>query len=316
MTEIRLLAPISLLLAIVLALSCAQPEADGTATPSVPGTPAEAASSAATATAVPEREGPQFGIAGLIPRNFPTATTDDYIAMYEASAEAGTLLGAYANWTDDRTTPGDIPEVFRSSYAAVDQFGAPTPVVAVGFASEDVLTGLMQTNVDWSDPEAVALFTDVVLAIVEEYEPPFFVLGAEINRIWEQHPANFDAFVAAWPALYDAIKAASPGTEVGASFQYEFLRGAGYLSGQTRAPHWEIVDRFEGSLDFVALSTYPFFDYETPEAIPDSYYEEAAERFALPLAFSEMGWPSRPSRSQATAVPRRSRQPSPRASSR
>ena len=72
------------------------------------------------------------------------------------------------------------------------------------------------------------------------------------------------------------------------------MRGAGYLSGETRSPHWEIVDRFQGSLDFVALSTYPFFDYETPEAIPDNYYEEAAERFGLPLAFSEMGWPSRP----------------------
>ena len=93
--------------------------------------------------------------------------------------------------------------------------------------------------------------TAVATAVVERYEPPFFVIGAEINRIWEQHPAGYDAFVAAWPAVYEAIKASSPRTEVGASFQYEFMRGAGFLSGQVRDPHWQLLDAFAGHLDFV-----------------------------------------------------------------
>jgi hypothetical protein len=167
-------------------------------------------------------------------------------------------------------------------------------VVALGFATEEVLTGAMQTTLDWSDPAAAVLFTEVAVAIVEEYEPPFFVLGAEINRIWEQHPADYEAFVAAWPAVYEALKAASPRTEIGASFQLEIMRGAGYLTGASHPVHWQLLDPFIGHLDFVGLSTYPFLDFESPEAMPADYYREVAERTGLPIAFTEMGWPSQP----------------------
>jgi hypothetical protein len=285
-------------LAVFAGVACSK-QADGSSTPvatdeatSTDGAGTSVATEMATSEAGPA--GPQFGIAGLIPRHFPNAEFDDYVAMYDASRETGTLFGVYGNWSDDKTTPGDIPEVFLSGYAAVDQFDAPTPVIAVGWASENPVTGVMNPTLDWSDSAQAAQFTSVVVKILGEYHPPFFILGAEINRIWEQHPAAFDAFVAAWPDVYAAMKAASPETEIGASFQYEWIRGAGYLSGQTRSPQWEIVDRFDGVLDFLALSTYPFFDYETPDAIPDDYYAEAAERYGLPLAFSEMGWPSRP----------------------
>jgi len=254
-------------------------------------------SSAATIVAVATEAAPagtQFGTAGLIPRNYPDAAADDWRALYEAAEDAGSLIGLYGGWRDDRTAEGEIPEVFRGGYAGIEENGEITPVIAVGFASEDVLTGVMQTTLDWSDPAAVSTFTSVVTAVVEEYEPPFFVIGAELNRIWEQHPADYEAFVAAWPAVYEAIKAASPTTEVGASFQYEFMRGAGYLSGQTRDPHWQVLDPFLEHSDFIGLSTYPFFDYETPEAIPADYYAEVVERTGLPIAFTEMGWPSQP----------------------
>jgi hypothetical protein len=250
---------------------------------------------AVTVTAGPVTpSGPQFGTAGLIPRNFPNAEADDWIAMYEASADAGTLLGVYGQWFDDNTAPGDIPEVFRGGYAGVRDIGGFTPVIAVGFASEDILSGVMQPTLDWSDPEDVAHFSSVVTGIAEQYQPPFFILGAEINRIWEQHPAAYEAFIAQWPAVYDVIKTASPDTQVGTSFQYEFLRGEGFLSGQQREPQWQLLDPFVQVGDFIGLSTYPFFDYETPDAIPADYYAEVAERTGLPLAFTEMGWPSRP----------------------
>jgi hypothetical protein len=69
--------------------------------------------------------------------------------------------------------------------------------------------------------------------------------------------AAFDAFPAAWPDLYDAVKEASPETEVGTGFQFEFLRGGGFLSGEIHEPRWELLDRFDGSIDFIAVSSYP-----------------------------------------------------------
>ena len=249
----------------------------------------------ATEAALPEApRGLHFGTAGIIPRNYPSGETDDWIAMYEGIGETGGLMGAYGGWTDANTPAGRIPDVFNAVYAAADRFGGITPVVGLGFATENIITGDMQTTVDWTDPAEVASFTAVAVAIAEAYEPGHMVVGAEINRIWEQHPANYEAFVTAWPALYDAIKAASPNTAVGTGFQYEFLRGEGYLSGEERDPQWHLLDAFRPSSDFVALSTYPYFDFETPEAIPSDYYAEAAEAAGLPLAFTEMGWPSRP----------------------
>jgi len=103
-------------------------------------------------------------------------------------------------------------------------------VIAVGFASKDILGGVMQTILDWSN-------------------------HAE---------------------------------------EYDFLRGEGFLSGQEREPQWQLLDPFVRVGDFIGLSTYPFFDYEIPEAAPADYYAEVAKRTGLPLAFTEMVWPSRP----------------------
>ena len=259
------------------------------------GDPSAAATTSVPSSATPRAvAGLQLGTAGLIPRNFPSSEADDWIAMYEASAETGPLLGVYGGWTDANTPAGRAPDVFEAAYAAADRFGGFTPVIGLGFATENILTGVMQPTVDWTDPAEVEAFTTVAVAIAETHEPGFMVGGAEINRIWEQHPANYEAFVAAWPALYEAIKAVSPDTVLGTAFQYEFLRGAGYLSGQTRAPQWDLLDAFRQHSDFVAFSSYPYFDFETPGAVPTGYYSDAAERAGLPIAFTELGWPSRP----------------------
>ena len=278
-------------IAALLAVACgeaASRDIDGSgATPE-----ATPSSSVVGTPAVPA--GPLFGTAGLIPRNYPDAGADDWRALYRAAEEAGPLIGLYGGWRDDKTADGEIPEVFLGGQAGIVENGGIAPVIVVGFATEEILTGELQTTLDWSDPAAVALFTSVAIGIVEELEPPFFVIGAEINRIWEQHPAEYEAFVDAWPAVYRAIKSASPDTEVGASFQLEFMRGGGYLSGTARAPHWQLLDPFVGHLDFIGFSTYPYLDFETPEAIPADYYTAVADRTGLPIAFTEMGWPSQP----------------------
>lgn len=237
--------------------------------------------------------GPQRGVAGLIPRNFPSTEAADWIAMYEGLEASGPLLGVYGGWFDEIETQGEIPELFQAGAAAARQYRVST-VVGLGTFTEDVRTGKVDPSVDWTDEEAVARYTRTAVAIAREQRPPFIVIGAEMNRMWEQFPAAFDAFAAAWPELYDAVKEASPETEVGTGFQFEFLRGGGFLSGETHEPSWDLLDRFDGSIDFIAISSYPYFDYGAPSDLPDDYYAELAERAGLPIAFTELGWPSRP----------------------
>lgn len=254
---------------------------------------ADASEAAAMATTAEPVEVSKYGVAGLIPRNFPSSEGTDWIAMYEGLGETGDLLGVYGGWTDAETARGEVPVVFRSAFMASEQY-AFTAVIGIGVFSEDVFTGELMPTVDWSDAADRQRYQDVAVAIAREQAPPFMIVGAEINRMWEQHPDAFDGFVAAWPELYAAIKAASPGTQVGTGFQLEFLRGEGYLSGETREPAWALLDSFAGQIDVVAFSSYPYFDFGTPEAIPDSYYVEAWERAGVPIGITEMGWPSRP----------------------
>ena len=263
--------------------------------------PASAAESAATNTATAEAPAAtsepapttQYGVAGLIPRNFPTTEAADWIAMYEGLGETGGMLGVYGGWTDEQTSRGEIPVVFRSAFAANQQYEF-TPVIGLGLFTENVVTGAVAPTIDWSNPAERQQYLDVAIAIASEYAPPFMIVGAEINRVWEQYPEEFDGFVAAWPELYAAVKAASPGTRVGTGFQLEFLRGEAYLSGETREPAWQLLDLFAGQIDLITFSSYPYFDFGSPEAIPDDYYLEAAKHAGAPIGFTELGWPSRP----------------------
>ena len=253
-----------------------------------------ATATAEVRTATPEPvAGAQYGVSGLIPRNFPSSETADWIAMYEGLGETGGLLGVYGGWTDEQTPRGEIPVVFRSAFGANKQYEF-TPVVGLGFFSENVITGEVNPTIDWSNPEQRQQFLDVAVAIASQHTPPFMIVGAEINRVWEQQPELFDGFVAAWPELYAAVKAASPGTQVGTGFQLEFLRGEGYLSGEAREPAWQLLDLFAGQIDVITFSSYPYFDFGSPDVIPDDYYLEAARHADVPLGFTELGWPSRP----------------------
>jgi hypothetical protein len=118
----------------------------------------------------------------------------------------------------------------------------------------------------------------------------------EINRLYDHDTQDFLAFTTAYAEIYDAVKIVSSHTKVFTIFQLETLRGAGYLTGTSegRQPHWELLDLFGERLDLAVFTTYPFFDYTAPEDIPDDYYLTITEYTALPIGFTEIGWPSAP----------------------
>lgn len=275
----RVLLPIALAVLAVALAACS----DGDRAPSGAATEASPlASGSVTAEVAPVR-----GIAGLVPPHHPTPAEADYRTFFGALAGLGGWAGTYVAWTPD----GGIPEVVRTQPQVGEQFGYRTLPI-IGFHQD--IDGGMALTVDFTDPAQVAAYTDALVALAREIEPPYLGVGNEVNRLWEQDPAAYDAWVAALPAIADAVRAASPSTQVFVTFQYEFLRGAGALSGESRAPEWTLLDGVRDALDLVVFTTYPFFDFATPEEIPAEYYREGAERAGLPVAFSEVGWPSAP----------------------
>ncbi|MEX2080691.1 MAG: hypothetical protein WEC33_03670 [Dehalococcoidia bacterium] len=235
-----------------------------------------------------------FGVAGFIPPNFPDSSSEDYETLFDSFEETGPLFGVYLNWRDEGAQPGEIPEAVRTAFQLAEDKGI-VPVVAIG-AARDVPGGAVEPTVDWDDPAERQGFIAVAVAIATEYEAPYLALGGEVNRLWETSPADFDAFVALYLEAYDAVKAARPETTVFTIFQLEYMKGEGFLSGQAemREPEWELIEMFEGKLDLVGFTTYPFFDFTSPADIPQDYYREVAERVGKPIALTEIGWPSAP----------------------
>jgi hypothetical protein len=165
----------------------------------------------------------------------------------------------------------------------------------VGF-HRDAGPGRVALTVDFRDEAQAAAYTQAVAALAREQRPAFLGVGNEVNRIAEQDPAAYEAWVKRLPAIVDAAHAASPGTRVFATYQLEMLLGRASLTGRPAGPaRWALLDGVAGTLDAVAFTTYPYFDYATPEAVPASYYRdaaaEAARRGAKAVAFSEVGWP-------------------------
>lgn len=261
-------------LALVLA-SCQ------TAAPSA--TPSAASSAAPTGTV--------YGVAGLVRPHAPSSSAADAEAMYRSFAETGGALGVYTNWADRADSEGKVPAVVPAAFAAAKQYAFGPLVIALGVAQDAGGTGVKST-VDWGSGQRER-FLATVTATAREHRPRFLAIGVETNRLWMSDRTSFDGFSRAYAEAYDAVKKVSPDTKVFTVFQLELMRGhAARMTGRDDEPQWDLLERFAGRLDLLGLTTYPFLQYQRPSDIPEDYYSDAARRLRVPVAFTEIGWPS------------------------
>ena len=241
----------------------------------------------------PASDRPQFGIAGLIPRNFPNSSAADWTNLYETLPETGELLGAYTAWADSPETAGQIPTIVSTVFELAPRYHF-TPLVTLSFF-RDTPDGELQPLLSFADAGDRAKFQQAAVEIASRYSPQFLALGVEVNSYYERGPSDFDDFVSLYSEIYDAVKAVSPETKVFTIFQYEKLRGGLFFSGDGQNPaQWDLLERFGGHLDLAAFTTYPFLLYASPSDLPADYYTEIARHTSLPVAFTEIGWPSEP----------------------
>lgn len=124
-------------------------------------------------------------------------------------------------------------------------------------------------------------------------KPAYLGLGIEVNRIFENSPADYQLFVELFNKTVTAVHSVSPDTKVFTTFQLERLRGlrGGLYGGKNDASinDWGLLDDFS-SADTLGFTSYPGLIYHSPSEIPDDYYQIVAQHTSKPVIFSELGW--------------------------
>lgn len=113
------------------------------------------------------------------------------------------------------------------------------------------------------------------------------------NIYYRTHSAaEWELWLSEYSVCYDSIKAVSANTVVFTTFQYELLKGVGRYSGWNFPENWQsLVGIVETDrVDALGFTSYPYFEYDTPNDIPSDYYNEITEHWNGPVIFTEIGW--------------------------
>lgn len=130
-----------------------------------------------------------------------------------------------------------------------------------------------------------------VTRVAREFQPAYFSLGNEIDSFYHYGPTqrrDFDHYVTLVAECYDAVKEVSPQTRLMVIFRYEEM---------VAKKGFDLITRFNPKkLDLFGFTTYPDLQkFASPAAIPRGYYHPIAERVGrLPVAFTEVAWPTVP----------------------
>jgi hypothetical protein len=146
----------------------------------------------------------------------------------------------------------------------------------------------------YGNPELANAYLDQI-GCLAALKPDQIVLGPEVNFIVAFRRDEWERFVPVYTKAYHLIKAISPATQVGLSYQYDGLRRDRLLNGDT----WPFIAE-SGPQDFIGLTTYFGFseqrnlEFPVPSTIPDDYYSPIREVLGneVPIVFTEVGWSS------------------------
>jgi exo-beta-1,3-glucanase (GH17 family) len=213
-------------------------------------------------------EKPMKGIAGFSPANFPNSSIFETKAFINDVNKYSNLFSVHTNWKDMKIVDVCLKEMDVQLN------------LVIGFQDHD----------DWVNN------TDEYIETVSSYITKSdniiaLSVGNEINSEYIKDPVKFEDFIKAYKTIYAELKKRHPKLKVYTTFQYETLKGNGFLTGKVGNNNLELITRLEDSLDFIGLTVYPFFDYEDPGKIPDEYFFEIKNLSKKPIVITETSWP-------------------------
>ena len=240
----------------------------------------------------------------------PERTSDSYIQAFATAAQyADTILvqrtppwedflpgGSVSKQTADSTR---IETELLEQYEGLELFYAIDPTDGVVQRSRLAnLPPQIDPQAGFTDQRVRDAFIAYATYVAKNYEPEYLALGVEVNMTFERAPEQFEAFVTLYNEAFDVVKGNSPNTKVFPTFQLEDLEGA---FGKVHPPRWDLLERFSGRMDVLAISTYPYLgDARSAADIRPDYYAQLKERWQGEIIISETGYPSAPVEGRVT----------------
>lgn len=147
---------------------------------------------------------------------------------------------------------------------------------------------LVQAGRSLREPEIRALHEAWVEGIAREIEPEWLGLASEINTLAARgDPELYAEIVSLVNTLAPRVRELSPGSRVFVSFQADEANGT---LVDPLIDHFALIDDFD--IDALGLSSYPVFAFDSPEQVPESYFDPFDQATDLPLLMVEGGWSS------------------------
>ncbi len=240
----------------------------------------------------------------------PERTSDSYIQAFATAAQyADSILIQRTPPWEDFLPGGEVSKQTADStrletdlleqYDGLELFYAIDPTD--GIVQRSRLANLppqIDPQAGFTDSRVRDAFIAYATYIAKNYEPEYMALGVEVNMTYERSRDQFESFVTLYNETYDIVKANSPATKVFPTFQLEDLEGA---FGNVHPPRWDLVERFAGRMDVLAISTYPFLgDARSASEVRPDYYSQLKERWEGEIIISETGYPSAPVEGRVT----------------
>lgn len=231
-------------------------------------------------------------------------TTESYIQAFATAAQYGDLVLVQRNvpWAD--FMPGgrisqDTTDTTRLETSLLDQYEHLRVFYAIDPTDGDVQRtriANLPTSVDpavgFNDAKLREAFIAYTAYVVTNYRPAYLALGVEVNMLYERKPDQFAAFVSLYKEAYAVAKGNDPNVKVFPTFQLEDLEGT---FEDIHPAHWEVLDAFAGSMDVLAVSTYPYLgDANSASSIREDYYTQLRAHFDGEIAIAETAYPSAP----------------------
>lgn len=231
------------------------------------------------------------------PEGFPSKWNKIPEFFKEASSFSHPGVMQNGPWRDDAENgknSGKIPQA-ADMVAKLASEHNYTPILVFSWRTDKIpLIKVPKNKVNnWSNQEARVLYKKMLVDFVAKHKPPFMFLGNENDFYYEMNPRDYENWLNFYNEAYDAIKAVSPDTQVGVTFNFEHLSGLGKLNAWTK-DLWPALEKHDlNKMDIVGLSVYPFFQYATAGEVPDTYLDPIVQRIgSKPIAITESGWPS------------------------
>lgn len=213
-----------------------------------------------------------FGISGFNPQYFPNSSQGEIETFWEEVNDYSRIYGVHVNWND-----------LQVLKLASDYYNHNVSLV-LGF----------QDPQNWA--ENVDDLVKTVDSILSEHSKvKYLFIGNEVNLLYLEHRAEFPGFLLAYEKVYQSVSQKYPEVKIGTVFQYDALRNSAKLMPNISKDQFELFNEFNGMMDVVGLTVYPFFNYSTPQEIPESYFLDLQAYVDMPIAVTETGWMSRTS---------------------